>query len=489
MSKKQTRSRRQYLQTISVAGITGVAGCTGDDTDGSTGDESNTNRSSDTDSEGETTEGYRVDQSGDGQLTIGHLSTEANPLGVGSVRAAEMAVHEINNNGGVQGEDVELVTGDTAATPTEAERLVEALIREDNANVIVGGFLPEVAKAVLDLTADFAIPYVSTGLSVPGPGPSTGFGTPDYEDYKHYFRIGSINPALQAEAMRDYLVYLSDRHGWNSLAFYRDQATWTEVFGSVLPGLLEDEGLSIEAEQALSIRNPDLSPVISTAQEENVDYVLRFFGHIGASPQQIFPQWRGDLEFGLEGIHIPGTHPEYDIPNRGRNIYETTGQHGAGGATPLTDNTQPFIERYIQQYAGSEFEVSTPDGSPMQMGFGTYDAILLLQQVCNEIGTPAPDEHLNDYVDAMLSTQPGDIDSVSGPIEFYGPEAEFPHDLRAVRDQNDRITNFPVTQFQPYNGGNVSTVEYGAVDRPGQVECVYPERHRTADHQQPSWMS
>jgi branched-chain amino acid transport system substrate-binding protein len=396
-----------------------------------------------------------------------------------------MAVSEINNNGGVMDSDVELVTGDTAVSSSEAEALVEELITQDNANVIVGAFQSEVGRAVVDLTSDFEIPYISTGPAAPSL--TAGFVGDDYETYKHYFRAGPINSALQAEAMADYLTYLSDRHGWNSLAFYRDQAAWTEVFGSELPGLLNDVGLSIETNQALSIQSPDLSPVISTAQDENVDYVLRFFAHIAASPQQIFPQWQGNLDFGLEGIHVPGMHPEYDIPNEGRNIYETTSQNGAGGAADINEGvTWPFIENYADEYAGDSFEAGTPDGSPMYMGFGTYDAVKILGEVLNDVGTVKPAENLDDYVDSMLGTE---FSGINGTVEFYGADAEYPHDLQAQRNSAGAVTNFPVTQFQP-NDGDTSPahINYGS-ERPGKVECVFPENYRTSDHMMPDWMA
>lgn len=482
MQNKNKQSRRRYLTGLSAAGIVGVAGCVSDSEDPDTDD--------DEDNEDEETEDDSPDTdpgptSGEG-LTIGHIGPESSVLGVGSVRAAAIAVNDVNDNGGVMDEDVELISRDTVVSATEAEIVVEQLIADKNTDVIVGAFQAEVARAVADLTAEFSVPFISTGPAAPDL--TRGFPGENYEEYKHYFRVGPVNAALQAEAMSEYLTYLSDRHGWNSLAFYRDLAAWTEPFAEHLPDMLADRGLSIEAQDSITIQDPDLSPVVSTATEEGVDYVLRFFGHIASSPQQIFPAWRGNLDFGLEGIHIPGTHPEYDIATEGLNIYETTAQSGAGGAAPITDHTQSFIDSYVDEYAGDEFEAGTPDGSPMEMGFGTYDAIVLLQDVLNEIGTTNPEDHLDDYVDEMLSTDPSRIESVSGPIQFYGPDEEYPHDLQAARSSDGTITNFPVTQFQPYTDGNAATVEYKGVARPGQVECVFPEPYRTADHQRPSWM-
>jgi branched-chain amino acid transport system substrate-binding protein len=258
--------------------------------------------------------------------------------------------------------------------------------------------------------------------------------------------------------------------------------------------LLEERGLTIEngngSGQAITIQDPDLSQILSTAENQSVDYVLRFFAHISSSPSQIYPEWKGNLNFGLEGIHVPGMHPEYDIATQGLNLFETTSQNGAGGAAPITDATQPFTEEYVDNYAADSFDAATPDGSPMYMGFGTYDAILVLQNALNEAGTTSPSDNLDDYVDAMLSTEPADAATISGGVEFYGPDERFPHDLKADRDSEGKVVNFPVTQFQPFDGeyDSPAEVDYGS-ERPGQVECVYPESFRTADHRQPSWMA
>lgn len=497
MTNTREKSRRRYLQALAAAGVVGVAGCANEEPDTAddggqaetpTDDGASDGGATDDGGEPTDTDDKGTDTESEGPLTTGHIAPLAAVLGVGSQRAAELATAQVNSTGGVMDQDIELLTRDTLVSAAEGQRVVEELVTEENADVIVGTFQAEVARAVADLTSDFGVPFISTG-----PAQSdltTDFVGDDYDRYKHYFRVGPVNTALQAESIADYLTYLSDRHGWNSLTFYRDQAAWTQEFGDRLPDLLSEVGLTIEAQQAITIQDPDLSPVVSATEEEGVDYMLRFFAHISSSPQQIYPEWRGNqLEFGIEGIHIPGTHPEYDIAVEGRNIFETTAQYGGGGPTPLTDNTQPFVEEYIGEYAGDSFDIGTPDGSPMEMGFATYDAIVLVADVLNEIGTTEPVDNLDAYVDEMLGTEPGRIESVSGPISFYGPDQQYPHDLRAQRNASGEITNFPVTQFQPYSGGNVGTVEYDGIDRPGQVECVYPEPHRTADHQQPSWMA
>lgn len=413
----------------------------------------------------------------EGEVKIGHIGPSDNVLGIGSERAAEMALNEINDSGGIMDEDVELVTGNTQASRSEAESVVEQMITQENVDVIVGAFQSEVARGVIDLSSEFDVPYLSTGPA--DPSLTRDFTGSDYEQYKNYFRIGPINTDFQAEAMRDYCVHLSDLHGWNSLSFYRDQAAWTGPFGDLLPDLLEGEGLDIVASDAVTIQSPDLSPLISSTLGGEADYMLRFFAHIDNAPQQLLGEWHAAQHpFGVEGIHVPGMHPEYDIATEGICTYETTSQTGAGGAAPITEHTIPFAESYREQYAEEEFDISTPDGAPMYMGFATYDAIQLIQAVLNEIGTTNPSEELDDFVAEMLETDDSTIDAVAGSMEFYDEDSEYPHDLQEDRNQDGEIVNFPVTQWQPNQDG----------DRPGSVECVFPEAFETSAHMQPHWM-
>jgi len=412
-----------------------------------------------------------------GALTVGHIGPEGSPLGVGSIRTAEMATERINNGDdldttGVLDDDISLVTGDTQSSPSEAQTVVEEMINQDNVDVIVGGFSSEVARTVIELTAEFDVPYISTGPA--DPRLSTNFVGDNYEDNKHYFRTGPINSELQAEGMATYCGQLSDLHGWNSLTFYRDNAAWTEVYGNQMPGLLEDQGLTIEASDAITIDGPDLSPLISQTRENDADYILRFFAHIQNSASQLLGPWHeAQYDFGVEGIHVSGMHPEFDRLTEGVCTYETTSQTGAGGAAPITENTQPFVEDY-REYSGGE----SPAGHPMYMGFATYDTMLLLQDVVNELGTAELSDNLDDYIDEMLSTEPGRIPAVSGSLQFYGPDGDYPHDLMEVRNSGGQITNFPVTQWQPNDG-----------DSPAQIECVFPGDYQTEEHVMPAWMS
>lgn len=470
MTEHERPTRRRYLQLVSAGGVAGLAGCGGvlDDSDseddGSSDDAGSGNPDSDDESPNDDTES-RTEES----LTIGHVGPEGNPLGVGSVRAAAMAVEEVNADGGVAGAAVELITGDTAASPAEAQTVVEEMISQDGADVIVGGFAGTVTRAVIELTGEFEVPYLSTAAR--DPRLSTDFVDEEYEENRHYFRVGPLNAELQTEAMRDYAVHLSDRHGWNSLSFYFDDAAWTQVYADQLPGLLQNAGLDIEVVGPVPIDNPDLSSLIRQTREEGADYILRFFAHVQNSPAQLLAPWHeAQYDFGIEGVHVAGMHPELDELTEGVCVYEGTGQYGGGGVAPITENTLEFTQSYRNRYAGED----SPRGSPMYMGLVTYDAIHLVASVLDGLGTTTPADRLDDYVDAMLGAE---FTGITSEISFYDRDGEFPHDLRPTRNGSGEITNYPFTQWQPAEG-----------DRPGSVECVYPVEYQTADHLQPAWM-
>ncbi|WP_336136375.1 ABC transporter substrate-binding protein [Natronomonas amylolytica] len=399
---------------------------------------------------------------GSNGLTVGHLGPMAIPLGVGSLRSAEMAAEKINENGGVNGGDVEIIEGDTQATPSEAQSVAEELIQQEDVDVLVGAFASEVALSLVDLTSQMDVPFIVTGsASVQVTRDNVG---EDYEAYRNIFRTGPVNSALQAEAVAGHCEYLLNRQDWDKVAFLRDNAAWTKSFEELIPGLLDERGIDIVYDSALSINNPDLGSVMDEVAETDADYILRFFAHIDGSP--MLSAWHeGQYDFGIEGIHVTGMFPGYYEASQGVSLYETTAQTGGAGVTDITEKTVPFTEEYRERYSDAE---EPPTQAPMYMGFTTYDSIFIASNVVNDTGE-APRSNLDGFVDRMLEV---DYTGVAGQIQFYGPDSEYPHDLKETRDDEGDVLNFPITQWQ--DGGD--------------LECVYPEAYRTAEHVKPEWM-
>jgi branched-chain amino acid transport system substrate-binding protein len=485
--------RRTFLEvTGASAAVAMVAGCSGDGDDGGDGtdgsdggdgtdgsdggdgtDGSDGGDGTDGSDGGDGTDGSDGDDGGttdgggsgiSGPVTIGHLAPLNNPLGIGSTRSAEMAVASLREDGGIGGQEIELVTEDTRAAPSEARSVTQTLIREEEIDVLIGTFSSEVTQSIMDLVAEFKVPFLVTGSAAPST--ITEFVKADYDRYKNTFRTGPINSNFQAEAMSQYAEHLSDTHGWNSFAFVADDAEWTTPFMSVLPGLLEDKGFEVPMQTALATDTTSFGSVLGNVAESGADSMFRFFAHINGGP--MMGRWvQGQYEFGIEGIHVASMLPAWPQLTEGAGIYETTSQSGAGGVTEITPKTIPFKEAYASQFGDAE---NPPRGHPMYMGFNTYDAIHVWRDAAERAGTVDHENELDTIVDAMLGT---DHTGVAGHVELYGPDAEYPHDVVEERGGDGTISNFPITQWRDE----------------GALECVYPEQHKTADHVAPPWMS
>lgn len=130
--------RRRFLKTAGAgAALTGLAGCIDLGLGGGGG--------------------------GDGGLSIGlvyPLSGPASNIGEQKQMGAELSRDLINDDGGVHGEDIELVFGDSESEPSAGRNEVNRLISQENVDVVGGGFHSDVALATIEVTAQNDIPHI-----------------------------------------------------------------------------------------------------------------------------------------------------------------------------------------------------------------------------------------------------------------------------------------------------------------------------------------
>jgi len=138
-------------------------------------------------------------------LTIGFLGALTGArasLGQGMELGAQLAVNEINKNGGVLGHPVQMVAQDTASDPADA---ISAAQFEIDSNHIVAliGPTANTTSVVLPLATKADIPELMFG----------GGAAFDNETSPYFFRM-SPSDTEQAEAM----VYYAHSKGWNKVS-------------------------------------------------------------------------------------------------------------------------------------------------------------------------------------------------------------------------------------------------------------------------------
>ena len=141
-----------------------------------------------------------ADRAGDGTLKIGTLLPETGNLaflGPPEIAGVQMAVAEINEAGGVNGADVELVEGDSGDTTTDTA--VQTVTRElaEGVDAIVGAASSSVSASVIDQVT-------GAGVTMFSPA-NTSKQFSDYPDKGLYFRLGPSD-ILQGQVLAEVIA-------------------------------------------------------------------------------------------------------------------------------------------------------------------------------------------------------------------------------------------------------------------------------------------
>jgi ABC-type branched-subunit amino acid transport system substrate-binding protein len=105
---------------------------------------------------------------GEGAITIGlltDLSGAASLFGPPTENVANLAVDQINTNGGVNGHFVKLAVADETGVPTAGVSAAQRLIQEDGVVALFGQHNSATRDAVAPVTATAGIPYFHTPLA------------------------------------------------------------------------------------------------------------------------------------------------------------------------------------------------------------------------------------------------------------------------------------------------------------------------------------
>jgi branched-chain amino acid transport system substrate-binding protein len=339
-------------------------------------------------------------------ITIGFLGPLQLDVGVGGERSAQIAVDRINENGGILDQEVELVSADSGANPSDAQTEVQSLISDENIDFLAGVYVSEVALGIIDRVAEANVPWMVCGAGTPRV--TTEHVAQDYERYKNVFRVMSGNSDLQAENQARYIEFLSEQHGWDSFAIIPENAAWTEPTSELLPGFLEERGIEVALHERIEVDTTDFTPILDSVEESGADAIFKQFALVdGAGMLQTWGA--NEYPFAQEGLSIPALGVEYWDDTNGNCLYESSGWFGGCGAVNVTDNTESFLDEYQERH-------DSRPRIPVIMGLGTYDAINIYKNGVEEAGTADFNNDLDGIVEALEQT---DHTGVSGQIQFH----------------------------------------------------------------------
>ena len=343
----------------------------------------------------------------DDELVLGYVTAKTGPfvsLAKTNEIAAQMAVDEINANGGINGKKLRLETFDSAGKPEQAVVGVRTLAKDKNVLGIIGPFSSSEARVAFPIAERLKVVTMSMASSAPRLA----------EPFKYAFRNTSNEGYMFAQLMK--ILAEESIPSNNAAIAYATDDTISKVMGTaVFPAIFEKTGTDVEAVVTFKLSAFDFSPQVSQLVSKPTDLVA-----VGAPPEQAIKLVTELRRQGHEGRLVAGsTIAAPDLPER-------MGKAGNNTTLPTTffanlnDRTKAFSEVFGRR-ARAEGERTLP----AQFDAATYDIVLFFahaMEQANVTGDPGKleDERaaIRDHLAAMRN-----FPALEGEISF-GPDGD-----------------------------------------------------------------
>ena len=322
--------------------------------------------------------------------------------GQSALHGAELAVEQVNANGGVNGNMLELVVYDDQASPKEAAPLAIKMITQDDVVAGVSGSYSGATRAAATIFSENSVPYISAYAIHPD---ITRAG--DYV-FRTSF-MGEVQGRAGAKLIGEMLgkkrvtmITLNNDFGISLANGFKDKAG--------------DFGIEIISEYEYSIKDREFGAIVSKIKSENPDaiYASGYFFTAGPLVRQLRAAGINQPVVGQEG---------YDS----QKFIEIAGDASEGVMITTSldrDSSNPVTQSFIEGF-------SNKAGYPADMvGASGHTAILVLADAMSRAGSTDKAS----LRDAIASTN---LEASTGQISFNAlGEVQKDVQVQVVRDGN-----------------------------------------------------
>lgn len=364
----------------------------------------------------------------DGPIRIGMATTLSGSIalfGEANRNAAQLAVDELNADGGLLGRDLELIVQDDQAQPEEGVRIARDLIIDQGVDAMLGPVSSGVALAITEVAAERKVPFI-VHTSNTEALTTTAFHP--------YFASVVPNTGMEAKAQAVDLA-AGDYQSWATIApNYEFGQAQTGTFVDTLTA--EDPDTQIVEQQWPELGESGYEPFITSilGQDPDAVYSPLFAGDLVTFTQQannlgLFDQTYFTALYETDALRELGDQVDLE----GVRAYSRC---------PFTIDTEAmagFVERYQQAY----------DAVPSDWACMAYDAVMLWAQVVEENGSVDPDAFAETVEGFEFASLRGDI--TIRPIDHQGSVSSYISDLSFSDEYGmyiyDDITEVPAEEI------------------------------------------
>jgi urea transport system substrate-binding protein len=372
VSRKRTESdsnrttsfgRRRFIQAGAAStGLTALAGCLGGSGGGSSGP-------------------VRVG-------VLSPLSGAWTVYGEAHRRGFELAMQEVNDAGGINGRDVEVIVEDTQTDPSTVTEKTQQLIRQDDVDVVAGTFSSASRNAAAPV-----VTQEDTVLLYP-----TFYEGQDQENFPGtcndlLFMFGIV-PSQQAAPWMD---YMTSEHGSNFYMVGSDYV-WPRFTNQRVKQSLEELGGNVVGEEYIPLGTSDFGSVLSRISDSDADIV---FGTLTGTDTIAFAK-----QFYSRGLNEEFTYwtvDDEEFATQGKGPQASRGTYVSFDyfQTIDTELNNQFVDKVKSEY-GDDVGMDT-------VGAAMYNAGHMFANAANEVGGVGTDDVI-DGLEGLSYTGPqGDV--------------------------------------------------------------------------------
>jgi branched-chain amino acid transport system substrate-binding protein len=357
------------------------------------------------DADGGETEGDATATDGD-PIKIGMATTLSGSIalfGEANRNAAQLAVDQLNEAGGVLGRQVELIVRDDQAQPEEGVNIARDLIIEEDIQALLGPVSSGVALAITEVSAERQVPFLVHT---------------------------SNTEALTTTAFQKYMVSVVPNTGMEARAQGVDLAdSGYQQWATIAPNYEFGQAQTGTFVETLTEQNPD-AEIIEQQWPElgESDYQPFITSILGQNPEAVYsPLFAGDLvTFTQQAANLGLFDQTYFTA-----LYETDALRELGDSVdlegvraysrcPFTIDTQAmadFVQSYQDRY----------DQVPSDWACMAYDAVLLWAEVVEENGSLDADQFAETVEGFSFGSLRGDI--TIRPVDHQASVSSYISDL------------------------------------------------------------
>lgn len=213
-------------------------------------------------SSGNGTDGEEGQGSNSGEETIkvgmlAALSGAAGAYGPPSMNSAELAVNEINENGGLLGKQLELVKGDTASDPNTANEQAKALLNNEKVDALFSQVTSADRNAITPTVEESNKLYFFDVLYEGG----------DY--LENMYILGAV-PEQQITPVYPDIMEKYEGSDWFIVG---EDYVWPRETSKVVKEVVKEAGGEVVGEEYVPLGHSDFTSLITKIQSEKPDFV------------------------------------------------------------------------------------------------------------------------------------------------------------------------------------------------------------------------